>query len=400
MRILCLLVLLVGIPIPFASAQITSDKNDFEKALEAYESEDYEQAFFLIDQWIKDHPTDATAYWYQGQIYEKFPGENEPFALEYYNQAIFHNPEIASFFFSRGRLLLKMERFGEAAEDFKTFLRLPKGETTQIIYRKNATEGGVSGIFTEQSENLTPVFYHLGLCYMGMKQYEEALNYFNQAIKGKAEADYFAEKGFALWKLNKNEEAEKALIHALEISPEHFIAKERLALIQGKDITELQEPYDLAIKNKPEDPQVWKKRGYFFLNQGKLDEAKQDLEKAVELNPQDPESWLYLGTVFNREELHKQAENYFSEGLFQDERNPELLLARGQARYQLGNLEGAMADFIQLIAVDPALPTAYYHRGITLLRMDRKSEACQNLKLAADWGMEASQQAWEKACQN
>ncbi|NVJ87193.1 MAG: tetratricopeptide repeat protein [Algoriphagus sp.] len=400
MRTICLLLWLFSFFLAPIFAQEISEGNGLEQAISAIEKKDFESAFFLLDQWIKDHPTDALAYWYQGQVYENFSGLNEPFALENYNQAILHDPELASAYFSRGRLLLKMERFGEAAEDFKAYLRLPKGETSQIIYKKNATEGGVSGVFTEQTENKAPIFYHLGLSYLGMKNYEKAIDFFNQAIQLKPEADYFAEKGLALWNLHKNEDAEKAFIQALALNPEHFLAKERLAQVQGKDLDQLQEPYDLAVKNKPNDPLVWKKRGFYFLNQGNLTQAGEDLKISLELDSQDPETWYYLGTVAKKQGNLEAAENYFSEGLFMDERNPELLLSRGQIRYQQENLEGAMADFIQLVAADPSLPTAYYHRGITLLRMNRQSEACQNLKLASDWGMEEARIVFEKTCKD
>ncbi|MCR9085064.1 MAG: tetratricopeptide repeat protein, partial [Cyclobacteriaceae bacterium] len=99
----------------FGLARQNSPKNDFEAALEAMDREDQEAAFFHLENWLKSYPQDALAHWYMGQVYESFPGENTPFALEYYNQAINLNPQLASAYFSRGRIFLQMERF-EAAE--------------------------------------------------------------------------------------------------------------------------------------------------------------------------------------------------------------------------------------------------------------------------------------------
>jgi len=76
-----------------------------------------------------------------------------------------------------------MERFEAAEKDFLTFQNLPKGETNQIFFEKNSTQAGVSGIFTLQGNLSAKVFYHLGLCQMGMENYEKANEYFDQAIE-------------------------------------------------------------------------------------------------------------------------------------------------------------------------------------------------------------------------
>ncbi|MBY5951509.1 tetratricopeptide repeat protein [Algoriphagus marincola] len=384
----------------FGLARQNSPKNDFEAALEAMDREDQEAAFFHLENWLKSYPQDALAHWYMGQVYESFPGENTPFALEYYNQAINLNPQLASAYFSRGRIFLQMERFEAAEKDFLTFQNLPKGETNQIFFEKNSTQAGVSGIFTLQGNLSAKVFYHLGLCQMGMENYEKANDYFDQAIEIRPEPDYLTEKSQALLSLDRSNEAESALITALEIDPDHFLAQERLALIRGKNPEELIEPLNIAVKNKPNEPQVWKKRGYYFLERGNWKLAERDLREALALDNQDAELYLYLGTIASRQQEWAQAEKYFSEGLFLDETNTQIILARGQARYQQSKLEEALADFIQLIGIDPTLPTAYYHRGITLLRMKRNQEACENLQLAANWGMEAAQEVIKKACQD
>ena len=142
----------------FGLARQNSPKNDFEAALEAMDREDQEAAFFHLENWLKSYPQDALAHWYMGQVYESFPGENTPFALEYYNQAINLNPQLASAYFSRGRIFLQMERFEAAEKDFLTFQNLPKGETNQIFFEKKFHASWRIGNFHPSGKSISKSF--------------------------------------------------------------------------------------------------------------------------------------------------------------------------------------------------------------------------------------------------
>lgn len=380
-------------------AQNSKKAEHYDLGIEAFNAEDYETAFLLFDSWVRQHPNDPKGYWYRGQVYEIFEGEGKILALENYNIAMTLDPEMAEVYLSRGRLKLKLQRFDEAEEDFQIYLQLPKGETTQVIYRKSSTDKGFSGMFTAQTENPSQILYHIALSRMGLEDYENAISYLDSAIfYDPDEADYYAERGKALMKLGKEDEAMEALKKAVKIEPEHYLARQWIVLLEDGEDRERLDELTRAISSNPENPQVWKLRGYYRFAQDDWKGALEDLSEAIMLHPEDVESLLYRAKTFAKLKEWEKAEKDFSEALFLDEQDPELILGRGQARYYLNKTDLALADFVQLIAMDPENASAYYHRGITLFRMKRTEEACQDLKKSLELGMGQAKAVIEKIC--
>lgn len=384
-----------------AQGQQPQATSDFARGVQALNEKDYPTAHHQLSKWVQDHPKDALAYWYLGQVCENSQNKEAlQCALDNYTKAIFLAPEFASPYFKRGRILLQLKRYEAAHEDFLTFARLPKGETTHITYRIPAGKSGVSGIFSEQGGIQDQLYYLLGLSQFGLGNFSQAISYLDSAIAYSKQADYLSQKALALDSLGQKSAAEAVLLEALQLDPEHLWTLEQLARLRGSSPDKLREPLDMAILSNPEDIQAWKKRGFYFLNQNNLPAAKRDFDQARLLAKDDPDIWLYLGTVASREKNWKQAEAYFSEGIRLDATYWNLWLARGQTRYQQGLLKEALADFVQLTGIDPNLATAYYHRGITQHRLGNREQACQDLKRAVQLGMEEAQAPYQQSCQH
>ncbi|SDD20712.1 TPR repeat-containing protein [Algoriphagus faecimaris] len=383
-----------------AMAQREEFKSNYDLGLEAFNEEDYPKAWIHFNEWIKESPQDPNGYWYMGQVTEKFDSQSFPLALENYSLALRLNPDLAGVYMSRGRLQLKMERFEAAEQDFQTYLKIPKGETTQIIYKRSSTASGFSGIFTPQSENPSGVLYHIGLCRIGLEDYSKALDYLDSAISlNPAEADYHAERGKALMEIGRNEEALLALKNALELQPKHYLARQRISLIKDGGDSEILEGLTQAISDEPENPQVWKLRGYHRLTHGDFEGANEDFSQAISLDLEDPENWNYRANAFLKLEEWEKAENDFTEAIRLSDQNPELFLGRGQSRYHQRKIEQAIADFTQVIAIDPQDASGYYHRGISMHRIKKSNEACNDLKRALLLGMEEAKPVLEKICE-
>ena len=123
-----------------------------------------------------------------------------------------------------------------------------------------------------------------------------------------------------------------------------------------------------------------------------------DFSEAISLHPEDAENWFYRAKTYAKLKNWIKAEQDFTEAMFLTEQEPELLLGRGQARYYQNKTELALADFIQLISIDPSNASGYYHRGITLHRLNRGSEACNDLTKAVQLGMENIGEVKQKIC--
>ncbi|TFV95542.1 tetratricopeptide repeat protein [Algoriphagus kandeliae] len=386
------------ISLPFLG--ICQSQNDYDLGIEAFDREDWETAYLHFESWTQQNPADPMGYWYLGQVFEQFDGIESPqLALENYQKAISLNPEMAPVYFSRGRLFLSLGRYEAAEKDFLTYRYLPKGETTQVIYRRSSTDQGFSSITTAQTENPSDVLYYLGLVKLSQKDPETALSYLDSAITFNSnEADFFSEKGNALMDLGRNEEAKLSLKKALELKPNHYLAKQRLLILEnGGDRAQL-ENLTQAISQDPENPQAWKLRGFYKFSQEDWQGALDDFSAAIEIHPEDSENWFYRAKTHAKLKNWEQAERDFSEVLFILENDYETLLGRGQSRYYQNKVEAALADFIQLIALDPEDPSAYYHRGITLHRLERSVEACNDIQKAQELGMMGIESVAEKIC--
>ncbi|WP_026956161.1 tetratricopeptide repeat protein [Algoriphagus vanfongensis] len=376
-----------------------SSLNEFEKGIEAYNQGDYETAYLLIDTWLRDHPRDPEGYYYLGLIYEQFDGTSDLLALENYQKAISLDPAKADVYLSRGRLYLKLKRFEQAEEDFLTFRSIPKGETTQVIYRIGSADQGVSQIFTAQTSNPSQILYHLALAKIGLEDYSAASVYLDSVIYfNPEEADFWAEKGHVEMLSGSEDKALESLRQAVTYNPDHFLARQRIKILEnGNDVDQLEE-LTLAIAKDPEDPQPWKIRGYVKFMQGDFEGSIEDYTEAINLYPEDEEGWFYRAKSYAKQKNWQAAESDFEEVLFLIEQDPEALLGRGQARYYQNELEAALADFVELIAIDPSNPSAFYHRAITLHRLERKAEACSDMNTAVELGMTGIDEIQQKIC--
>lgn len=88
--------------------------------------------------------------------------------------------------------------------------------------------------------------------------------------------------------------------------------------------------------------------GYFFLMQGKNEEARTLFEGLVAIDPRNDYYYRALGVIFHK----------------------------------LGDEERAMKQFGYAIRVNPRSPAAYINRAEVLLSLEKKSEAAQDLKKA------------------
>lgn len=389
----------LGIIFLIAGYSFAQDRSDFEKAVATYNQGDYESAYLMMDDWLRVYSRDPQGYFYLGQIYEQFDGPSLNLALENYQKALSLDPELAEAYLARGRLYLRLKRFQDAENDFLSYRQIPKGETTQIIYRKSSTDKGVSGIFTAQSPNPSQILYHLALAKIGMEDYSAAKTLLDSAIYYTPnESDFWAEKGHVEMKQNQTEDALKSLHQAVEINPDHFLARQRINILEkGENVDQLEE-LTLAIAKDPEDPQGWKIRGFYKFSQNDWEGAIEDYTEAIQILPEDSEGWFYRAKAYAKLKNWEAAEADFEEVIFINEQDPEALLGRGQSRYYLNRPEEALADFIQLIAIDPSNPSAYYHRGITLHRLDKSQEACNDLNKAIELGMPGIEEIQKKIC--
>lgn len=393
-----IIILLLRLIPSFAQQDTTPSKTGlFQSATFAFDSQKWEEAATLLSTWITAHPRDTEAYWLRGQAFER--SGNLDRALADFSILLSLDSEYAEAYFARGRIRFQLKQYESAMRDFQDFLVTPPGQTTRIIYRQGAGDLGVSQVMTAQSGNPAQAYYHLGLCSFELGEYEFAVDYFDLALESEPEnPDYYAEKGRSYLRIGENMLAIESFEEALSINPRHLPAKQGLAQVkEGGDLM-LLEQLDQVIADSIANSQTYKQRGFYRMNHGDSLGAIEDFTAAIALDEFDTESFYYRGKIYSGKKDWKNAERDFSAALELEEQNEGYLLGRGQSRYLAGSLEGALADFTQLIAIQPSNPSGFYHRGITLQRLKRLPEACPDLLKASELGMDQAKTIWEKIC--
>lgn len=389
--------LLVTQSLATAAQVITSSSQRRKLGMEAYEQNDLPRAFGLLDSWLSDHPDDGEIYLYRARIWNQF--KNSQNAEIDYTAYLQFFPDHGEVYLERGRARFQNGLFELAKKDFEAFLQLPRGETSQVIYRRSASAQGFSQIFTAQTPNPAQAYYHLGLCSIEMKEFTQAIVYLDSAILYQSdEPDYYSEKGKALALQGEKEDAKLNYQKALELNPDHYLSRQRMAFLSQTSDEEALEALTQSIASAPENPEPFKQRGYYRLSHKDPSGAKDDFLEALSMDPEDDQLWFYLGSSWVSLKNFKESERAFSKALDLDPQNVEYLFHRGQSRYRMNEFRNALADFTLVTFYDAEYASGFYHKGITLQRISGGKTGCPDLKKAMELGMEEAKAAWQKAC--
>ena len=389
--------LLVTQSLATAAQVITSSSQRRKLGMEAYEQNDLPRAFGLLDSWLSDHPDDGEIYLYRARIWNQFKNSQNT-EIDYTAYLQFF-PDHGEVYLERGRARFQNGLFELAKKDFEAFLQLPRGETSQVIYRRSASAQGFSQIFTAQTPNPAQAYYHLGLCSIEMKEFTQAIVYLDSAIQYQSdEPDFYSEKGKALALQGEKEDAKLNYQKALELNPDHYLSRQRMAFLSQTSDEEALEALTQSIASAPENPEPFKQRGYYRLSHKDPSGAKDDFLEALSMDPEDDQLWFYLGSSWVSLKNFKESERAFSKALDLDPQNVEYLFHRGQSRYRMNEFRNALADFTLVTFYDPEYASGFYHKGITLQRISGGKTGCPDLKKAMELGMEEAKAAWQKAC--
>jgi tetratricopeptide (TPR) repeat protein len=112
-----------------------------------------------------------------------------------------------------------------------------------------------------------------------------------------------------------------------------------------------------------------------YADQGKLDEAIQELTKAITLNPKDAESYRVRGFTYDIQGKLDEAIQDFTHVITLNPKNAEAYFNRGNACVKQGKLDEAIQDFTHIITLNPKEAVAYFIRGVAYTRQGKLGAA-------------------------
>lgn len=267
----------------------------------------------------------------------------------------------------------------------------------------NQLHGQNAALITSGNENLQK------------KNYKEALNNFNQALKeNPANVQALCGGAQAQNGLGNFTEALSLAESALKLDPQSDLANYAKAdiLISTKDFAgainlfnktleinksffpaytgkskaynllgDTKEAYkvlDNAIDASPSSAELFLARGLLNNSKEKYSKALSDFDKAIALNEKSNAFAAYYnrGIAFSFLEEYDSAIADFDKAAELDPGNPNVYYSRGLAYYQMENYEPSVNDFLKSDALNPNNPVTYYNLGMAFSKLDKLNDAC------------------------
>lgn len=194
-----------------------------------------------------------------------------------------------------------------------------------------------------------------GLSLANLRQYNEAVKVYDQAIKINPRSPAILHKGKALAALGQYDKAHLALNEFIKIHDSYW----RVWLYKGEVYTSSKE-YDKALQclNKaselsPDNPEILSAIGRLKGEMGNISEAIELCEESLELDEQMPQTWFQLGYYYMLQDKYEAAKDAFVEASEINPRYIEAWAYRGKSFYKLGFYKESILAFSRALSMDP-----------------------------------------------
>jgi len=226
--------------------------------------------------------------------------------------------------------------------------------------------------------------YCLGLSAIICDNYEEAINFFKQAIDTDPKyADAYIEMGYCYNKIGRYNEAIECFKQAIRIEPDYARAHYNLGIIYDDlgRYYEAIECYKQAIRIKPDYAEAHCNLGNSYINLGRYNEAIESYKQAIRIEPDDAYVHCALGGAYYDLGRYYEAIECYKQAIRIEPDDAYVHCALGGAYYNLGRYNEAIDCFKQAIRINPDYASAHFTLGLTYLIIEDKGSALEEYKI-------------------
>ncbi|QSZ66841.1 tetratricopeptide repeat protein [Methanofollis aquaemaris] len=184
-------------------------------------------------------------------------------------------------------------------------------------------------------------WYHEGVTHLSMHEYEEALSYFDRALKAVPDhPDFLIGKGEVLMAFGEHQDAYECFLAAATAEPENLKGCILLgtALLKLRKYEPADEAFLAAITLNRYDGEAWLGHAIASYHLGEEAGAKEALLTSYHLKPEQPELMYYLARTASSDQ---EAISYLARGCRLDPKNLNLITAIAERLMNIGRFEEA-----------------------------------------------------------
>lgn len=261
----------------------------------------------------------------------------------------------------------------------------------QLLGEKKFTEALVIYNKAFKKDSTTyDVFTGRGTAYFELKEFQLSYDDFSRAIALEPDsAIAYHYRANLMYILNYTDEAIADNTKAIErTSDEKFLLgcfiNRGSAKEQKRDFKGAYEDFYRAYSYDTTDISVLNNLGTVLDNLGRQEEAIMYLKKAIALDSSFVGPYVNIGFQYSQLGRYEEALVYFNKALELEKDEPLTLNNRGFTRYKLNDLSGALEDINKSIFQFATNAFAYKNRALVYLALDKKEDACNDLKKARE----------------
>jgi tetratricopeptide (TPR) repeat protein len=221
-----------------------------------------------------------------------------------------------------------------------------------------------------------------GFALNGLKQYEEAIKCYDEAIRLDTKyAAAYTNKGAALSELKQYEEAIKCYDEAIRLDTKYAAAynNKGIALRNLKQYEEAIKCLDEAIRLDTKYAAAYNNKGFALSELKQYEEAIKCYDKSIKLDPNNAAAYNNKGNALYEIKQYEEAIKCYDEAIRLDPNAATTYNNKGFALIDLKQYEEAIKCYDEAIRLDPNAATTYNNKGFALIDLKQYEEAIECL---------------------
>lgn len=386
------------------------DEHAFQQLIEFYEKEErLDKALTVADQAIERYLFSVDFYLRKAELL--IDAGKERLALQTLDRAESFAPGQLEISLLRAEALTYMDRSGEALDLLEKLKEFENSDSLSEIYL-------LESLVYEFNQEYDRMFEVLKDAIMSNPKNDEALerlwlavelsrNYkdsieLHQSIIDLHPYSYMAwyNLGHAYAYLGEYENAIEAYEYSFIINENFDYAVRDCADIcfETGQFRKAIQYYNDLLDEANADSDLYQKIGESYQQLGNCRKAADFFRKAIKLDPLNDEAYFYYGKCYSSHEKWKSAARFFERALEIEEGREEYYSALAEAKYQLGDEDGAEDNFRSAVEIAPEESKYWLQYASFLLECERAEEALQLLEFAEIQAESAALQFGQIAC--